>query len=204
MDVTLPAAGLTTAVTQGTWAYVIVFLVVALSSAGVPAIGALALGSAAVAAAHGELSIVVLLVVSVIAGEVGGIAGYEAGRRWGRPVMERPGRRLAGRRAALVKGEQLYAKWGRLAVFFTKSPMAGIARMKFSQFVLWKFFAVLAFVLSVGPAAYGTGELVSGTRRVSGVSALVGGLVIAGVVTVLFIRYRRRRDTLGVGTSDDT
>jgi membrane protein DedA with SNARE-associated domain len=204
VDVALPVADASTAVTQGTWAYVIVFLVVALSSAGVPAIGALALGTAAVAAAHGELSIVVVLAVSVIAGVAGGIAGYEVGQRWGRSVMERPGRRLAERRRALAKGERLYAKWGRLAVLFTKSPMAGIARMKFSQFVLWKFFAVLAFVFSVGPIAYGTGELASGTRRVSGVSALVGGLVIAGVVTILFLRYRRRRDTLDVSTSDDT
>ena len=92
----------------------------------------------------------VVLVVSTIAGEVGGLIGYSIGFRWGRELAERPGRHHDSRERMLARGERAYARWGRLAVFFTPAIISGTARMKYGQFIVWNLVASFAFSLSVG------------------------------------------------------
>lgn len=81
--------------------------------------------------------------IAVIGGELGGLIGFKIGTRWGTQLLDRPGKRQAGRRKLMEKGELAYAKWGRLAVFFTPAIISGTARMKFGQFALWNFLASL-------------------------------------------------------------
>src|SRR5271163_2951704 len=131
------------------WRYLVLFLAVMASWAGVPFIGAAAVGAAAVAASQGQLNLVAVIVVATIAGEVGGLIGYAVGFRWGRQILERPGKRQAGRQKIVERGEQAYEKWGRLAVFVTPAIVSGTAKMHHGQFVLWNFVASLAFALSV-------------------------------------------------------
>ena len=91
------------------WQYLLVFLAVAASWAGVPLIGTAALGAAAVAASQRRLDLAAVIVVSVIAGEAGGLGGYAIGRRWGRRLLERPGRHQARREKVMERGESLYS-----------------------------------------------------------------------------------------------
>ena len=60
------------------------------------------------------------------------------------------------------QGEEVYQKWGRAAVFVTPSMVSGALKMRFRQFAVWNFLAGLAFVLSVGPGAYGVGRVSAG------------------------------------------
>ena len=131
------------------WQYLLLFLAVAASWAGVPFIGATALGAAGVAASQGRLNLAVVSVVATVAGEVGGLIGYAVGDRWGQFLLERPGKHQEGRRRMVEKGERAYAKWGRLAVFFTPAIVSGTAKMHHGQFVLWNLIASLAFAISV-------------------------------------------------------
>jgi membrane protein DedA with SNARE-associated domain len=77
---------------SGLWAYLAVFVLMVLSFAGIPAIGAAVVGWASVLASPGKLNIVVVLVLAMVGAEVGGLAGYAIGARWGRQLLERPGR----------------------------------------------------------------------------------------------------------------
>ncbi len=177
----------------GAWAYLMVFALMALSFAGIPAIGAAVVGWAAVLASQGKLNIVVVLIVAALGAEAGGLAGYRIGDRWGRKLLDRPGRGQQRWQKAAARAEGVYAKWGRLAVFFTSTIVSGMLKMKYSQFVVWNFVVGAVYVLSVGPAAYGAGKVSAGEQDGRSLAALAAGLAIAAGGAVLAARYYRRR-----------
>ena len=186
-------AAASSAAQYGAWAYLAVFALMALSFAGIPALGAAVVGWAAVLASQGKLNIFVVLIVAALGAEAGGLAGYGIGDRWGRKLLDRPGRRHEQRQKAVAAAEAIYAKWGRLAVFFTSTIISGILKMKYSQFVVWNFVVGAVYVLSVGPAAYGAGKAAADEQDGGSLGALVAGLAIAAGCAGLATRYFRRR-----------
>lgn len=96
------------------------------------------------------------------------------------------------RKKAVAKGEEVYKKWGRAAVFFTPSLVSGAMAMKLSQFAIWNFFAGAAFVLAVGPAAYGAGRVATGHHDTVSMGMLIGGLAVGAVCVLLAVRHHRR------------
>jgi membrane-associated protein len=174
------------------WVYLGLFVAVAASWAGVPFVGATALGAAGVAASQGDLNLALVVAVATVGGEVGGLIGYAIGNRWGRALLERPGKHQAGRQRIVERGERAYARWGRLAVFFTPAIVSGTAKMQHGQFVLWNLLASLGFAVSVGASAYGLGRLFTGHYSVADVVTLLVGLAV-GLVTALYVRRRHHR-----------
>lgn len=174
------------------WAYVVLFLAVTASWAGVPIVGTTALGAAGIAASQGELNLALVVVVSTVAGEAGGLIGYAVGNRWGRRLLvERPGRHQAGRQRMVERGELAYARWGRLAVFFTPAIVSGTAKMQHGQFALWNLLASLVFTASVAASSYGIGRVATGHFSPRDIGTLLVGLAL-GALILLFIRRRRR------------
>jgi membrane protein DedA with SNARE-associated domain len=182
------------------WEYVLLFVAVMVSWAGVPLVGSAALGAAAVGASQGNLNIVAVIVIAAIAGEVGGIIGYRVGDRWGRQLIERPGKRQAGRQELMAKGERAYAKWGRLAVFFTPAIISGTAKMKQGQFIVWNFVASTGFALAVAPTAYGAGKVASGHHSTKDVVILIFGLAMSALLVMILLR-RHRRHLVDIATA---
>jgi membrane-associated protein len=182
-------------VSDAWWQYLILFVAVAASWAGVPFVGATAAGAAGVAASQGVLDLPAVILVATVAGEVGGLIGYAIGHRWGRRLLERPGRHQVGRRRMMERGERAYARWGRLAVFFTPAIVSGTAQMKHGQFVLWNLLASLAFAVSVTSSGYGIARLVTGHHSVHDIGVLLLGLLVGVLVVALFVRRRHRRRT---------
>ncbi len=90
------------------------------------------------------------------------------------------------------KGELAYAKWGRLAVFFTPAIISGTAKMKLTQFALWNFIASIGFALSVAATAYGVGRVTTGHHSTQDIVILVFGLVMSALLIVVFVRRHRR------------
>ena len=190
------------------WQYLLLFLAVAASWAGVPVIGTAALGAAAVAASQGRLDLAAVIVVAAVAGEAGGLSGYAIGRRWGRRLLERPGRHQARREKMVERGERLYARWGWLAVFFTPAIVSGTAKMRPYQFALWNLLDSLGWAVSVAASAYGVGRLATGHHTGHDIAILVIGLGAGALVTVVAVRRHRRRPARpvrasGSGPSDD-
>lgn len=173
------------------WEYLLLFLAVTASWAGVPFIGTAGLAAAAAAAGQGSLSLGAILVVSTIAGEVGGLIGYAVGFRWGRELFQRPGRSQSRRMKLLERGERAYAKWGRLAVFVTPAIVSGTAKMQHGQFAIWNFLASLAWTLSVAFSCYGLSRLATGNHSTRDIVILVIGLVATAVI---LLRRRHRRE----------
>ena len=178
------------------WQYLLLFVAVAASWAGVPFIGATALGAAAVAASQGRLNLAVVIGVATAAGEVGGLIGYAVGDRWGQLLLDRPGKHQEGRRRIVEKGERAYARWGRLAVFFTPAVVSGTAKMHHGQFVLWNLIASFAFAVSVAASVFGIGRVVTGHTSLHDIVTLLVGLAMGALVMVWFVRLHRRRSAV--------
>jgi membrane protein DedA with SNARE-associated domain len=174
------------------WAYALLALAVTASWAGVPAIGSAAVGAAAVGASQGTLDLDMVIIISFLAGELGGVLGYAVGNRWGDRLITRPGKRQVGRQQLLEKGERAYAKWGRLAVFFTPAVISGTAKMKFGQFAVWNGIASLAFTLSVALTTYGAGRVTTGHHNPKDFLALALGLILSALLTLGLVRRHRR------------
>jgi membrane protein DedA with SNARE-associated domain len=175
------------------WQYLALFVLVTASWAGVPFVGATALGAAGVAASQGRLNLVVVVAVATAGGEVGGLIGYGIGIRWGRELLERPGKHQLGRQKMVERGEHAYARWGRLAVFFTPAVVSGTAKMAHGQFVLWNLVAALGFSISVGASSYGFGRIFTGNYSPRDVGTLLVGLAMGALTTLVYVRRRRRR-----------
>jgi membrane protein DedA with SNARE-associated domain len=186
----LAAAGSSSA--PGIWAYVAVFAAAAAGYMGVPLIATAVIGAAAVFASQGELNIAWVLIVAAIGCEIGGLGGFRIGARWGRRLLERPGPGLAWRTKTVAKGEAVYQKWGRAAVFVTPSVVCGALEMKFGQFVVWNFLAGTVFVVSVGAGAYGVGKISAGHHDPVSLAMLVGGVAVAVLCVALVRRHIRR------------
>ena len=131
------------------WQYVLLFLAVAASWSGVPVIGTAALGAAAVAGSQHKLDPAAVIVVAVLAGEVGGLGGYAIGRRWGQRLLDRPGKHQASREKMMERGERLYARWGFLAVFVTPAIVSGTANMPPYRFAFWNLLDSLGWSVAV-------------------------------------------------------
>jgi membrane protein DedA with SNARE-associated domain len=189
----------------GAWAYLVVFVAAAAGYMGVPVIGTAVITGAAVLASQGELNIAAVLIVAAIGCEVGGLGGFRIGGRWGRQLLERPGPALEWRKKTVAKGEEVYQKWGRAAVFVTPSIVSGALDMKFSQFVVWNFFAGTVFAVSVGAGAYGVGKVSTGHTDPVSLGMLIGGLAVAGLCAVLAVRhYRRHRARASAAQADSS
>lgn len=188
---TLGAHAATVDVVVNWWKYFLVLIAVAASWSGVPFLGATAASAAGVAASQGDLHLAVVVIVILIGGETGGAIGYHIGLRWGRQLIQRPGRHQAYRERILRKGEHAYEKWGRLAVFFTPAIVSGTAKMRRGQFLVWNFVDVIGFTFATVGAAYGIARLSTGHHGVDDVLILVLGVSLGGLLLYLVRRHRK-------------
>jgi membrane protein DedA with SNARE-associated domain len=176
--------------------YLAVAVFVGVEASGVPVPGETALIAAAVLASQGELSIELVIAIAAAAAIVGDNIGYGLGRRYGRRLMERPGRTKVRRQVALARGEQLFDRHGPKAVFLGRwiallriwaAWLAGIAGMRWRSFLFWNALGGIAWACTIGSLAYVLGSSASGSL------GAIGFIGVAVAVLVYLIRFLRRR-----------
>jgi membrane protein DedA with SNARE-associated domain len=183
------------------WALILLFLLIAVESAGVPLPGETALVASGVLASQGKLDIVAVIVVASIAAIVGDNIGYWIGRKGGRPLLERWS--LISRHAnkVLPRAERLFAKHGGKTVFFgrfvailrfTAAWMAGISHMQWLRFLVFNAAGGVLWATLVGLVAYYVGGAAADAIQTYGLYA-AGGIVVATVGVVLALRWWERR-----------
>jgi membrane protein DedA with SNARE-associated domain len=181
--------------------YAAVAVFVAVEASGVPVPGETALIGAAVLASQGELSIELVIAIAAAAAIVGDNFGYMLGARFGRRLLDRPGRTYERRQAALRRGEELFVRHGPKAVFLGRwiallriwaAWLAGMASMRWRSFLLWNALGGIGWALFFGLLGYFGGE--AAAELVARVG--VGAAVVAGAAALtvwLVLHHRRRR-----------
>jgi membrane protein DedA with SNARE-associated domain len=135
---------------------------------------------------------------------VGALIGWEAGRRGGRPLLERRGRWLHLDAAKLDRAEVWFARWGDWAVLIGRvtpvvrsfiSIPAGIFRAPLGRYVVLTAIgsAIWAFAFAgAGWAAGASWERIDHAFRFLDVAVAVVVVALASWLALRFVRGRRR------------
>jgi membrane protein DedA with SNARE-associated domain len=175
--------------------YAAVFGLIAIETMGIPVPGETALVAGALAASHGTLNIVPLVVLASAAAILGDNVGFAIGRRWGRRIFEKPGIAYDQRLALLDLGEPFFAKHGPKAVFLGRwvsglriasAWLAGMNNMRWPTFVLWNALGGIFWACAVGFGAYYAGHAFEHVITKIGLYGAIG----VGIVVVALLAWR--------------
>jgi membrane protein DedA with SNARE-associated domain len=180
---------------------VLLFVLVAIESAGIPVPGETGLITAAFLAHQGHYSIVWVIVVAAAGAIVGDNIGYWLGRVGGRRLLERWSitRRYAEK--TLPRAEGFFRRHGSKTVFFgrfiailrvTAAWMAGISHMHWWLFALWNALGGILWATGVGLLAYFAGKAAADAVSRYGLYAVVAILVV-GAIGFLVLKLAHRR-----------
>ena len=183
-------------VTYGLW---ILFLAIAIESAGVPLPGETALVTAAVFASTHQhhFSIVSVIVVAAAAAIIGDNVGYILGRVGGRKLVER----IGPLKKHLPRGEEFFKKHGGKTVFFgrfiaflriTSAWLAGITKMHWAVFFGWNAAGGIVWATAIGVTAYYAGKAAADAIGRYGLYA-GAVIVVVGLVALGGVWLVRRR-----------
>ncbi|HEX5741663.1 MAG TPA: DedA family protein, partial [Pilimelia sp.] len=183
--------------------YVFIGLIIGVESMGVPLPGEIALVSASLLAATGAVDPWWVASAAATGAIIGDSVGYAIGRRGGRTLLVRLGRRFPAHMgpAHLAHAERLFARWGVWAVFFGRfvallrilaGPLAGALHVPYRRFLLANAGGGILWAFGTVFALYSLGQVAE--RWLKGFSWV--GLVLAvaaGVATTVLLKRRARR-----------
>ena len=183
--------------------YLVVFAVVGIESLGIPLPGEIALVAASLLAATGSTNVWWVAVAASAGAIIGDSIGYAIGRRGGRQMLERFGRRFPGHfgPAHLAKAGKLFGRWGVWTVFFGRfvallrilaGPLAGALRVPYRKFLVANAAGGILWASGTAFAIWGIGQ--AAERWLSDFSWLALAVaVVCGGVTGLVIRHRTHK-----------
>lgn len=191
--------------------YLVVGSIIGLESVGIPLPGEIILVSASVAASQGVANPVLLAMIAAGGAILGDSVGYAIGRRYGRSLLERLGRKAPkhfGPRP-IAQAERAFARWGAWAVFggrfvallrILAGPLAGILGMPYRKFLVANAAGGILWASVVTTVGYVFG-VVAGhwLSRISYVT-----LAVTLVVGTLITWYVRRRSAKVSEVEDET
>jgi membrane protein DedA with SNARE-associated domain len=184
-------------------AYLVVGLVIGVESMGVPLPGETTLVAAALLASQHHLKIEFVILAAAAGAIIGDSIGYFVGRKAGRQLFDRLGRRFHHFSPdRIVRAEKYFHKYGVWTVFFGRfvallrifaGPMAGMLRMHYPRFLAANAAGGIAWSATIGIVAYKVGD---NADKIFGRVSLWALVAIAAVAVVLYavhkIRKRRR------------
>lgn len=177
-----------------------------LENAGIPVPGeSILLMSSFLAFSERDLQLSWIIVVGAIAATIGDNLGFAIGYHGGRPILDRYQSLFRIRTSTLNRGEQVFARYGAMTVFFARfvfgmriiaGPMAGVLRMPWKKFMVWNFLGATLWVSVISSAGYLFGRHWEKLERnVKRFDMLVAAAVL---VVAAWIWWRNRRRSVAV------
>ena len=180
---------------------VLVFLLMAVESCGVPFPSEVIMPFAGFLAAQGQMS----LTGAILAGTLGNVAGslvaYALAARFGRPLLLGPGRRIGINASHLDLADRWFERHGLTAVLVGRvlpvvrtyiSFPAGLAHVEPLRFTLLTFIGALPWCIALAAGGYAIG---ANYNRISGpieIAAIIIAVILVAIVVGWLLRGRRR------------
>jgi membrane protein DedA with SNARE-associated domain len=180
--------------------FTVVGLEIMIESMGIPLPGEITLISASLLAATGGPSIWGVAIGAAAGAIVGDSIGYYVGRRGGRSLLERVGRRFPRHFGPphLARAERVFARWGVWAVFFGRfvallrilaGPLAGALRVPYRKFLIANASGGIVWAFGTAFAIYIAGHAAERYLKDFSWVALAVAILI-GIGTTLYLRRR--------------
>ena len=179
------------------YGYLILFLIVAAESSGIPVPGETALVTAGVLASQGHLEIEWVIVVAAAAAIIGDNIGYWIGRKGGTKLLARWAWTRRMRDKYMPPAQKFFNAHGGKTIFFARfvavlrvfgAWIAGITHMPWWRFLAWNAAGGICWATLVGLVAYFVGDAAA---KAIGTYSLVGGVVAAILAVAGFFVVRR-------------
>lgn len=190
--------------------YLLVGVVIGLESLGIPLPGEIVLvSSALLASQHGHIDPVILGTCATAGAIIGDSIGYAIGRKGGRPLLEKLGRRFPKHfgPAQVAGAEQSFERWGMWAVFFGRfvallrifaGPLAGVLRMPYWKFLIANVLGGIVWAGGTTAVIYYVGIVAEAwLKRFSWLGLVVA--VLVGLGSFLLLK-RRAAKTAAAGS----
>ncbi|WP_203847867.1 DedA family protein [Dactylosporangium siamense] len=182
------------------WVYLLVGGIIGIESMGIPVPGEITLVTASLLAVTTAVSPLWVAVAASVGAIVGDSIGYYIGRRGGRHLLERVGRRFPKHfgPAHLAKAERAFQRWGVWAVFFGRfiallrilaGPLAGALHVPYGKFLVANALGGLTWAFGTVFVIYKVGETAEKYLKDFSWIALAVA-VVAGLATTLWLRRK--------------
>ncbi|MFE9423786.1 DedA family protein [Kitasatospora sp. NPDC006697] len=180
--------------------YGLVALIIGLESLGIPLPGELALVAAGMVASKGTVNPVLVAICATAGAIIGDSIGYAIGRKGGKPLFEKLGRRFPRHFGPdhVATAERSFERWGMWAVFFGRfiallrifaGPLAGALRMPYWRFLIANVLGGVIWAGGTTMAVYYVGKAVE--KYLQSFSYVALGLAaVGGLVSGLVIKKR--------------
>jgi len=171
----------------------LLFLIVAAESSGVPVPGETALVTSGVLASQGHLDIVWVIVVAAAAAIIGDNIGYWIGRKGGTRLLAKWAWTRRMRDKYMPPAQRFFDRHGGKTIFLARfvavlrvfgAWIAGITHMSWWRFLAWNALGGIFWAILVGLVAYYLGHAAADAIQKWG---LIGAGVAAAVAVLLFL-----------------
>jgi membrane protein DedA with SNARE-associated domain len=179
----------------------IVLLLMLINSCGVPFPSEVIMPVAGVLAAGGHFNIVAVIVAGVIGSLAGALIAYSLARRFGRPLLLGPGRRIGISASHLDLADRWFARFGLPTVFFGRmlpvistyiSFPAGLAKVQPVWFAGLSLLGSTVWVTFLSVLGYEVGANYTKVAGPIGKIAIGIAVLVVAAVVVWYVRGRRR------------
>ncbi|MBN2169231.1 MAG: DedA family protein [Actinobacteria bacterium] len=179
------------------WGYITVFLVSFLEHSflvGLAVPGDIVLLVGALYSGMGELNIFWVIGLAFIGSVLGDNLGYLIGRKLGRPLIDRYGH-VFKLKARVIVVERYFRKYGGVTIFIARfatfigslaSPVAGMSKMDYKQFLFYESFGSLVWALGYGLLGFFFG---SNIELIEQIFRYVGNVLLALFIVVCLGAY---------------
>ncbi|MFJ6015719.1 DedA family protein [Streptomyces sp. NPDC092952] len=184
--------------------YALVAGVIGLESLGIPLPGEIVLVSAALlAAGHDGINPWVLGACASAGAVIGDSIGYAIGRKGGRPLLARLGRKFPKHfgEPQIALAERSFDKWGMWAVFFGRfiallrifaGPLAGVLHMPYWRFLTANLLGGIVWAGGTTAVVYSVGVVAEAWLKRFSYLGLVAA-VLVGITSMLVVRSRAKK-----------
>jgi membrane protein DedA with SNARE-associated domain len=184
------------------YGYLAVGGVLLLENVGLPLPGETMLIAASLYAATGQLNIILVAVVAVLASTAGSAIGYAIGVYGGRPLVERYGKYVFLTEERLVKTEAFFKRRGWAVVLLGRfvegvrqaaGIIAGISEMTFPRFLTFTLIGACLWVAAWSTVGEEAGNHVTAISHYA--TYVAEGLLVVAVLLIVraVVRSRRKR-----------